>query len=104
MVSSMHAGSVGVSLLMTIEDGDSPVDLTGATTVEFVFRKPDWVGITKTATIYGAATDGVLRYVSADGDFDDVGEWRWQAHVVFPSSEFWSDIADLEVLPNITVP
>ena len=101
MVSTVHTNSTGTVFRMTLAEDGTPIDLTGHTTLELIFQKPDETVITRTATLVGLATAGLIQYVALDSEIDMVGSWCWQAHVIIPSGEWWSDAADFEVVDNL---
>jgi hypothetical protein len=102
LVATIHVDSTGTAFRQTLVDGDGvAIDLTGATTVEFIFERPDETQFTRTATVVGLATAGLIQYVALNGEFDMPGSWRYQAHVVIPSGEWWADVADFEAMPNL---
>lgn len=101
MVQTIHAGSIGTAFRMPLLGGDGdPLPLGGAT-LQMIFTQPDETRVVKTASIYLDPDDGIAEYISIAADFDDVGSWRWQTHVTQGSDEWWSDVADFEVLPNL---
>ena len=84
----IHVGDVGTRFELTLEDGDgNAVDISSATTLQLVFRKPDGTVLEVTATLSGAGTDGKLYYDSVDGDIDLAGQWRVQAYVLMTGFE-----------------
>jgi len=97
----------GIPIDVTILDcpTDAPADLTGATTVTFVFLKPDGTVMEKIGTIVDAA-NGLVRYntvgnpSTATGDLDVPGTWKVQVRVAGPGSAVWtSSPATFKVKP-----
>jgi BppU N-terminal domain len=102
MVTTIQSNSTGTVFRRTLlkEDG-SVLDLTGATTLELVFTRPNETTFTRTASVVGPATDGTIEYVGLNAEFDMVGPWRWQARAVIPSGEWWDEVFDFNVRPNL---
>lgn len=104
MASEIHVGDVGTSFRPTIYDGSTVVDLTDALTLQMIFRKPDNTTITKTATYPtgGTGSDGVIEYVSVDGDLDIAGLWKLQCYLVLCDNTKWhTDLYDFKVYYNL---
>ncbi len=102
MVRTIHSNSTGVVFRQTLKDeAGVVVDLTGHTTLEFVFLRPNETTMIRTASLVGPAVNGTIQYVGLNGEYDATGSWRWQARVVIPSGEWWSDVSDFEVLQNL---
>jgi hypothetical protein len=78
----VHLNDVGTRFQLTLEDGDgTAVNISTATTKEFVFRKPDGSTITRDATFSTDGSNGVLYYDTVTGDIDQAGQWKVQAYV-----------------------
>ena len=83
-------------------DTEKKTDLTGATTLEIHFRKPDLTTVNQTAVLFGPGTDGCLEYETAAGDLNANGPWKRQAHVVLAGGEdIKGQVHDFEGLANI---
>lgn len=100
-VTEIHLNDVGTILEITLYDNGSVVDISSATTKQFLFRKPDEVVLTKTAVFTTNGTDGKLRYTTQSGDIDTEGYWEFQAYIVTPSGSWSSEVVSFAVLPNI---
>jgi len=98
----IHVGDIGTAFRVTLYDCDVVVDLTGITTAEITFQKPDESTVTKTASIYvGDPTLGVIEYITLANDLDQEGSWKLQAHVVIPTGEWRSDTEKFKVYANL---
>lgn len=86
----VHLDDVGTSFEVTLLDGDTVVDISSASVLQVLFKKPDLTLVIKTANTKTDGTDGVLQYVSASGDLDQIGSWQIQARVMFPNGDTWS--------------
>src|SRR5213079_3663850 len=105
---SIKQGSSGLSLDVTLlNDDDTPVDLTDATSVDFIVRpeESETASFTKAAIVVDPPTDGNIRYVWAVGDTDAAGTFYGEFTVNFPSGPV-SYPADgylvINIEPNLT--
>lgn len=103
----IHVGDIGtdfeVSLVDDSTDPATAVDLTGYTTLELIFRRADGTILTKTASVVGVDTDGVIQYVTTDvADLNSEGTYRIQAKVVLPLGTWRSERGKFQVHGNIT--
>lgn len=98
----IHLNDIGTIFEIALKDCENAVDLTGATTLEYIFQKPDSSTVTKTAIVAGDPTLGILNYTTISGDLDALGNWKIQAHVVLPSGEWRSDIEKFKVHANLS--
>lgn len=99
----IHLGDIGLVLKATIQDGDSIVDLSAATTKEIKLKPPKG-GATKTfsAAFFTDGTDGIITYTTVDADdLDVLGDWKIQGRVVIAAGDFNSDTAAFEVHKNL---
>lgn len=86
MSTDNHIGDTGVVITLTIHDeADAVVNISTATTKQFIFSKPDGTAATVTAVFGTDGSDGVLKYTTLAGDFDKAGNWQVQAKVIAPS-------------------
>jgi hypothetical protein len=74
-----YVGDIGTEILV-----DTCSDLTGATSVSIVVEKPNGDIETWSGTV---SDTRYISYIVMNGDFDQSGEYWFQARVVFPS---WS--------------
>ena len=80
-----HIGDVGTVVEFTAKDENgATINISAATTLEIIFRKPSQAVVTRTAVFTTDGTDGLFRYVTVAGDFDEAGKWVRQGHVVVP--------------------
>jgi hypothetical protein len=84
-----HVGDIGVKFEFTFyeKDGTTPVNLTGATTVEAKIEKRGGAGDTWTLTV-DDAPNGVASFTTTvAGDLDVKGIWQVQGHVVVSGTD-----------------
>jgi hypothetical protein len=81
-----RVGAVGHAMryhFVDAEDG-SDIDISAATVLEVVLRRPDGTTITKPATLVSGGTTGRMEAI-LDDDFDVSGMWRREGHVETPT-------------------
>jgi len=101
MNSDIHVGDVGTVIVATMMDGQAIVDVSGSTTKNLTFKKPDGLMVTKPALFSTDGTDGQIQYVSEAGFFDQSGKWRLQAFVGIPAGQWTSNPVTFEVKANL---
>jgi len=98
----IHVGDVGTRIRATFKDTDASgaeviVDVSTATTLELVFRKPiSGDAIVKTATKVTDGTDGEVQYIAEQGFFDEAGTWLYQG---FADVGDWSGHSERDSFP-----
>lgn len=100
-VNEIHDGDVGTLFTATIKDGDTPIDVSTATTKEFIFQKPDGTTFTKAASFKTDGSDGILQYTSTADVLTPAGSWKMQGHVVFGVNDFKTSIYEFVVHDNL---
>lgn len=81
MSSEIHALDYGTEIRITVKEDDVVVDISAATSTEFLIRKPDGTLLTVNADFYTDGTDGILTYTTVDGDTDIPGIYKFQARI-----------------------
>jgi len=97
----IHLGDIGTAFVVTIQDGSSTIDISGATTKEIMLTAPDGGKLTKTATLTTDGTDGKMQYATVAGDLDEAGWWRLQGRVVLATGTWSTDVTRFEVHQNL---
>jgi len=101
MSAEIHKGDVGTVFQVTLLDGTTVVDISGATTKQILFQKPNGTTMTKNATFVTDGTDGKLKYTTVANDLDTIGLWKIQARVVLPTGSWHSDTGTFRVYKNL---
>jgi hypothetical protein len=102
-MSDIHVGDIGTIFRLTIMDGTSVVDISGATTMEIIFKKPSASVVTETASFTTDGTDGQMEWATGVvGDLDEAGSWEWQGRIVMPSWEGKTSILTFDVVANLS--
>lgn len=102
MTAEIHVGDVGTSMRATIKTETGAIkDVSSASTITMTFKKPNKTTVTKTASLVGDGTDGVVHYVSEEDFFDQAGMWECQGYVIIGGGKFRSDIHEFRVVGNL---
>jgi len=98
----IHLEDIGTVFVGTVkDDAGNVVDISGATTKQFTFKKPDGSKAIKTAIPTTDGTDGKMQYVAVSGDLDQAGGWRLQGKVILPSGTWYTDVHRFDVHTNL---
>ena len=105
-IEELHNGDIGTIIRATIRDLQADgskiiLDISSASLMELIFRKPDGTKITQTAVFTTDGTNGQIEYVILIGDIDQDGDWKVQGRVVLPSGDWKSDIKTFKVHENL---
>ena len=102
MAAEVRLDNIGVAFTATIvdEDGDA-VDVSGATTQQFRFYKPDGTTVTETTGYGTTGVDGIITYTTVAGDLDVAGTWYVQPYVVTAALTLNTDVHEFEVKRNL---
>jgi hypothetical protein len=101
MASEIHVNDVGTRFLATIKDDGVVVDISAASSITMVFKKPDDEIVNKTGTTLTDGTDGKVYYDTLAGDLDEAGHYKLQAKVVLTSGTYYTDIYTFQVHCNL---
>jgi hypothetical protein len=86
-----------VTVKECISDVLTPVDISGASLITFVYKKPDDTTITKNAVFTTDGTDGQIQYITIAADIDQVGVWCLQAEVTLPTGTYRTSLVKFDV-------
>jgi len=101
IVEEVHQNDVGTVFRVTIYDGSTVLDISGATTKSIIFKDADGTIVTQDGTFTTDGTDGQLEYVTIAGDLTVLGKWKLQSYVVLPSGSWKSNIVNFRVYANL---
>jgi hypothetical protein len=74
--------AIGIPIVYEVQDKDgNPRDISSFTTHELVFQKPNKTVVVKPAVFFTDGTDGLLVYITVDGDLIPAGSFQVQAHL-----------------------
>ncbi len=107
-MADIHVGDIGTMFRLTIRDQDENiVSLDDTFVVVVVFQKPDESTIDRPAVYINDGSDGLVQYITVDGDLDQFGHWKLQAVVTKTNVsdeilQLWhSDEVKFKVKPNL---
>ena len=100
MASEIHVNDVGTRFLATIKDDGVVVDISQATSVTMIFKKPDDEVVHKAGTVL-SGVDGQVYYDTIAGDLDEAGHYKLQAKVVLTNGIYYTDIYNFQVHCNL---
>ncbi len=101
MAEDVHVGDIGTKFVATIMDGAALVDVSSATTQQFVLKPESGASKTVTTTFTTDGTDGKIEYTTILNDIDTAGIWKLQAYIVLATGTWRSDIYWFKVDTNL---
>lgn len=102
MAGDIHVGDTGTELIATIKEKGSAVDVSMATNLQMVFRKPNGTTAEKTAVLHTDGKNGKVLYVTEAAFVSDSGQWQVQAKATIGSWTGRSDIHAFVVAANLS--
>jgi len=98
----IRLGDIGTAFEIGLTEDGNQFSIADALTVKQIkFKKPDGTTVTKAASFTSDGSDGLLRYVTVDGDLDMTGAWQMQAYVEKLSWQGHSEIHYFHVHRNL---
>jgi hypothetical protein len=67
-----------------LDENGVPRDISGAMIKQLIFERPDKSMFTVEAQFFTNGADGILQYITVDGDLIPFGSYRVQAELVMP--------------------
>lgn len=102
MSSEIHVGDIGTEFVVTLKDGSSALDVSGASSITVYLEKPSGEVLTKTASFVTDGTDGQIKVASESGDLDETDVWYIQVKLVLVNGNTWySDKGRFRVHSNL---
>ena len=99
---TVQLGDIGVTFILTIYDGASVLDVSGASTKQIMFSNPAGTVTTKTASFTTTGTDGKIQWVTTDAqDLASTGTWSIQGKVVIGSATYRTNVTNFAVAANL---
>ena len=98
MATEIFKGDLGTVIRLT-----TGIDLTGNSLLQIWIKKPDGTFYQRTASVVGAASDGIIEYTTISVDLDEAGTYSTQAHVEFSAGaqKFNGTISEFDVIPEL---
>jgi hypothetical protein len=101
MSNQVHVNDIGTEFRIQIVDDETIVDLSTASILNILFRKPSGLLLTVGAELYTDGTDGIIYYNAVSGDLDEAGIYKIQGYVEIGSGAFYSSIGSFKVHCNV---
>lgn len=102
-VGEIHVGDT-ILFMVTVKDQDNTeVDISSATTRNFLFEKPDGSLSTFAGDFITNGVDGGLQYKTSTADLSTAGNWKYQVHIIIGTDQYHTDITKFKVKSNLPV-
>lgn len=101
MASEIHVNDIGTQFIVTVKDDGAVVDISSATSLVIIFKKPDQTTSNKTATLYTDGTDGKMTYSTVSGDLNQAGNYKIQGKVTLSGGVYYTSIGSFKVHCNL---
>ena len=102
MTCAIHLNDVGTEFQISLKTcAGVAEDITTATLIQVVLQKPDFTKLTNTVVASGDPTEGIVIYTTILGDLDQVGKYKLQAIVTYPTGKWSSEILTFKVVTNL---
>lgn len=101
MACDIHVGDI-TEFKITVAECDGTVEnLSTATTIDFLFQKPDGSVITRAGSLFTDGVDGIIVYRTSITDLNQSGSWKYQVHLVYTDNEQHTDVTKFKVIANL---
>lgn len=111
MACEIHLNDIGTMFEVTMYDCKYDPDtktetktilnLSTATLLEIIFKRPDGTALVVTAELLTDGTDGKMYYLTVDGDLNQLKNWSIQGRATYLTGKWHSTIATFVVLKNL---
>ena len=97
-----QVGDVGTGFVVQFTDENGTVlDISGATTKQIIFQRPDGTDLIATAVFVTNGVDGQAMYVTQANDLNQDGTWKIQGYVVLPNGSWHTQTGKFKVKANL---
>jgi hypothetical protein len=100
-IAEAHVSDVGTEIRLTITDSGVPVDLSTASELAILLRKPSGAVLTKQAAVVGDPGNGAIHCYTLADELDEQGLYLVQAKISLPAWSGHSDSRRLRVYANV---
>jgi hypothetical protein len=98
----IHQNDIGTEIRVKIVDcNGGAIDISGADLKQIIFKLPSGSSLTKTADFFTDGKDGLIKYIIADGDLNEVGVHKIQGIVTVGAYIWHSNFESFKVLRNL---
>lgn len=94
--------TIVVEVQLVQRNGRTPLDVSGASVRQIIFRRPDKTALVKDAVNSNTGADGKIRYQFQPGELDYAGTWEAQGRVILANgAEYHGRVQTFAVLHNL---
>lgn len=101
MSEQIHVGDIGTRLIVTVCENGEIVDISSASALTIIIRKPDGTSMNKIGILYTNGIDGKMYCTSVAGDFDMSGNYKIQGKVTLGGGIYYTSVGSFKVYCNI---
>ena len=83
MTDIININDIGTDYRITVTEDDAAVNISTASDLAILFKKPDGTTVEYAASKLTDGVDGVLHYQTVAGVIDQAGEWQYYGKVTF---------------------
>jgi len=100
-----YLNDIGTAIRLTIKDQDGNIiDVSGSTVRTLKCDKPGTAtNISRNMVFFTDGSDGIVEYITIDGDLDTIGLWELQAYVEMPGGKWHTAETTMRVKPVLEV-
>jgi hypothetical protein len=101
---TIQNNTTGVQFIVKIAEDQTgnTVNMSGATSIQFIFQRPDKTILTVTGSLYTDGTDGNVQYTTLAGDLNLKGKWKLQVSYSLGSSVKMTSYTIFHVVANLS--
>ena len=88
---------IGTVIEVEILDNGEVFSIPVGATTQLRLKKPNGQVVTKTASLQTDGSDGMIEYITINGDLDQIGTWYMQGVVAYSGNRYSSEIGNFEV-------
>jgi len=99
----MHVNDVGTYICIQFLDDGEALDISAATALTLVIKKPGGTVFLRTPTLSTDGVDGRVQYRVQTGEVDEVGEWAVQGRCELPDGAWTTEEGTFWVFTNLDI-
>jgi hypothetical protein len=92
---------IKVRLILTIQEDDADLDISAATSISIIVKKPNGDSNTYTASFFTDGTDAKIYYDTVSGDLDQSGMYRTQGLIELNGGTYYTSIKSFKIHCNL---
>lgn len=101
MTSTVSTSNIGLKLIITAINNNSPIDLSDAVSLLIYIKKPNGILLEKPATLLTNGLDGKMYYITQQGDLDISGVYKIQGKILADGATYYTNVSNLNVFCNL---